>query len=299
VSLQVQQQVGLSDLTWWKVGGLADHFVSPSNEKEIGQALLWASEKGHPVTVLGGGSNVLISDAGVEGLVISLKNYTGVEARQEDGRLVVVATSGSSKAEVLRHFLKSKLAPALFLCGLPGDMGGGVVMNAGVSEKITPREFHEIIDWFEVLREENGKLITQCYKNSDVEWKYRKSEGWQPGVITRIQVSWDSAEDPDIPTKVKSATRSRLARQPLNFPSGGSVFKNPVGRSSGALIDQSGLKGYTVGGAQVSEKHANFIVNLGDATAKDVKSVIDYVRQTVQAEQGIELETEVKLIGRW
>jgi UDP-N-acetylmuramate dehydrogenase len=299
MALQIQQNVSLKELTWWKVGGHAEHFVMPVSVDEVGEALLWADNNNMAVTVLGGGSNVLISDEGVEGLVLCTQQLKGTEVVETEGRVQVIALAGSAKAEALKVFLQKKLPPALFLCGLPGDMGGGVVMNAGVSERIVPREFNEIVDWFEVLRVEAGELRTLKFENSDVEWHYRKSEGWQPGIVTRVAVSWPLEVDPDIGTKVKSATRSRLQRQPLNMPSCGSVFKNPKGSSSGALIDQSGLKGFRVGDAQVSEKHANFIVNLGQAKASDVKSVIESVRQEVLKQHGVRLETEVKLVGGW
>ncbi|NQY99777.1 MAG: UDP-N-acetylmuramate dehydrogenase [Bdellovibrionales bacterium] len=299
MSIEVQSDVSLKELTWWKVGGAADHFVMPTSADEVGEALLWAYQRQMPVTILGGGSNVLISDDGVEGLVICMQQLKGVEVVESEDRVQVVALAGSSKAEALRVFLQNKLAPALFLCGLPGDMGGGVVMNAGVSEQIVPREFNEIVDWFEVVRVQGDQIETIKFQNADIDWHYRKSEGWQPGVVTRVAVSWQRDEDPDIGTKVKSATRSRLQRQPLNMPSCGSVFKNPEGNSSGALIDQAGLKGFQIGDAQVSEKHANFIVNLGSAKASDVKSVIESVRARVHEQHGIQLETEVKLVGRW
>lgn len=299
MAIEIEENVELGPLTWWKVGGPADYFVDPETEEELGQALLWADKNNVPVTVLGGGSNVLIADDGVEGLVISTQQFNGAEVLESDERTQIVTKAGTSKAQALRVFLQAKLPPALFLCGLPGDMAGGVVMNAGVSEKIVPREFNEIVDWFEVLKVENGKLVKQKYQRDEIDWHYRKSEGWQPGVICTVAVSWPNEVDEDIGTKVKSATRSRLQRQPLNYPSCGSVFKNPEGSSSGALIDSSGLKGFTIGDAQVSEKHANFIVNLGAAKAKDVKSVIDYVRSTVKDKHGVELQTEVKMIGRW
>lgn len=295
----IREKVELSQHTWWKVGGKADFFCLPESVDQVEQALLWAEQKSVPVTVLGGGSNVLISDNGVEGLVIGLKYFSGVEKQESNEKVTVLALAGTSKAEVLKVFLKAKLAPALFLCGLPGDMGGGVVMNAGVSEKITPREFCEIVDWFEVTSVDKGVIKKQKFTHSDVQWMYRSSKGWQPGVVTRVQVAWPNEPDLEIPQKVKQATRSRIMRQPLNMPSCGSVFKNPKGHASGALIEQSGLKGFQLGGAQVSEKHANFIVNLGNAKASEIHQIIVHVQQTVRQKLGMDLETEVKYIGRW
>lgn len=297
--MKLETQKNLAELTWWKVGGNADHFVMPESISELEKALEWAEEHKYPVTVIGGGSNVLISDEGIEGLVICMKKFKRVTFENSGGRLVVTAESGALKADVLKPFLQEKLAPALFLCGLPGDMAGGVVMNAGVSEPIVPREFVEIVDWFEVVRRENVKCETLRFENSDIQWEYRHTSGWQPGVITRVCVSWPLQPDEEMGKKVKQATRTRLMKQPLNMPSCGSVFKNPEGNSSGALIEKAGLKGFQIGDAQVSEKHANFIVNLGQAKASDILKVIQHVQVEVKKQFDIELRTEVKKLGRW
>ncbi len=260
---------------------------------------MWADQNAKPYTVLGGGSNVLISDQGIEGLVICTRLLGAVSVDESADRITVLSEAGASKSEVLKPFLRAKLAPALFLCGLPGDMGGGVVMNAGVSEKIVPREFVEFVDWFEVIRLEKGQPVRKIWKREEVAWHYRHSEGWEPGVISRVQVSWPNTPDPEIPNKVKQATRNRLAKQPLNLPSCGSVFKNPPGNSSGALIEQAGLKGFRIGDAQVSEKHANFIVNVGQARASDILKVIEHVRDTVKTQFSVELKPEVRILGKW
>jgi UDP-N-acetylmuramate dehydrogenase len=294
--MEIREKVLLKDYAWWKIGGPADFFCEPSSIDNVREALQFAQSRGVPVTVLGGGTNVLISDAGVEGLVICMKKLAGVEAVESDGRLVMTALAGSAKAELTKQFLKRRLAPALFLCGLPGDVGGGVVMNAGIAERVVPREFVEITDWIEVLGED---LVVHRFAREQLRWTYRHSSGWQPGVIVRVGVSWALAPDAEIPMKVKEATKTRLARQPLDLPSCGSTFKNPDGGKAGALIESAGLKGYTVGGAQVSPKHANFIVNIGGARAADVRAIIAHVQSEVKAATGFSLETEVKLLGRW
>lgn len=294
--MEIREKVLLKDYAWWKIGGPADFFCEPSSIANVREALQFAQSRGAPVTILGGGTNVLISDAGVEGLVICMKKLAGVEVVEKDGRLVMTALAGSAKAELTKQFLKRRLAPALFLCGLPGDVGGGVVMNAGVAERIVPREFVEITDWIEVLGED---LLIHRFTGAQLKWTYRHSSGWQPGVIVRVGVSWDLTPDSEIPVKVKEATKNRLARQPLDLPSCGSTFKNPEGGKAGALIEGAGLKGYTVGGAQVSPKHANFIVNIGGARAADVRAIISHVQSEVKSKSGFTLETEVKLLGRW
>lgn len=299
MSLKVRQKEDLSQWTWWKIGGPADYFCLPQSPNEVIEALQWAEENHQPWTVLGGGSNVLVSDDGIEGLVICLRELVGVKEFAGSQEIRVEALAGTPKSEVLKVFLKHKLAPALFLSGLPGDVGGGVVMNAGVSEDIRPKEFNEIVKWVDVVQKSGSEYLVRRFQKDELQWRYRHSEGWQPGVVVAAELSWPLEPDDDMMKKVKLATRNRIMKQPLNLPSCGSVFKNPPGHKSGALIEQSGLKGYQVGGAQVSEKHANFIVNVGEARASDVHSVIRHVQNEVKKKFSVELETEVRYLGRW
>lgn len=297
--MEFQERVALKDFAWWKIGGPADYFCQPETVEDVRAAARFARDKKIPLTVLGGGTNVLISDQGVEGLVICMRRLKGVESAEEDGRLTISALAGSPKSELTKIFMKRKMSPALFLCGLPGDVGGGVVMNAGVSEKIVPREFVEIVDWVEWIDLGSPDFEIRRKNANELEWRYRHSAGWQPGILIRVGLSWPLEVDEEIPRKVKDATKNRLQRQPLELPSCGSTFKNPPGgRSAGALIEQAGLKGYRVGGAEVSTKHANFIVNKGGATANDVRTIIAHVRSEVESRFQTRLETEVKFLGR-
>lgn len=293
--MKILEKENLSGWTFWKIGGPADFFCLPESLEDVKQATVFARKKGLPVTILGGGTNVLVSDQGIRGLVISLRRWVAVETQEASGRLIVTASAGTPKSELVKVFLRWKLAPALFLCGLPGDVGGGVVMNAGVGENIVPREFVEITDWLEVLRDDKVVRL----RKDELHWTYRHTDGWEPGIVVRAQLSWPLESDAEIGRKVKEATKQRLMKQPLNLPSCGSTFKNPPGHRAGALIDQAGLKGFQIGGAQVSPKHANFIVNLGGASAKDVDDVIRHVRKTVADKFKIALETEVRYLGDW
>lgn len=293
----------LAPLTSWLVGGEAEYFCLPSNEKEIQQAWSWAVESKIPVTFLGGGTNVLISDEGIEGLTIALKNFSGLTDEkiiEEQGgkHLTFSALAGTSKTDLLKIFLKHKLAPALFLAGLPGDVGGGVVMNAGVAENMRPREFGEIVHSIEVVKDP-ANWRPQILTQASVQWTYRHSNGWQPGLITRVHFRWPLEVDPEILVKVREANRLRFSKQPLDKPSCGSVFVNPAGHKAAQLIDGCGLKGFQIGEAQVSLKHANFIVNLGQAKARDIWNVIEQVRRMVKEKKSVELQTEVVRLGRW
>jgi UDP-N-acetylmuramate dehydrogenase len=294
---KIHRQVPLAAYTSWQIGGPAEFFFQPTDIAEVQAAVRWAQGQKQPLTILGGGSNVLVSDAGVAGLVLSLKKLTGFHVRPKAGSEVYCeALAGTSKSELLRFFLQEKLSPALFLAGLPGDVGGGVVMNAGVAEAFHPREFGELVRWVEVVRPD-GELVRVADKA--LRWGYRHSSGWQPGVIVQVGLAWPDDKDDSILVQVREANRGRLTKQPLDLPSCGSVFRNPEGGKAAQLIDSCGLKGYTQGQAQVSKKHANFIVNLGGATAQDTWAVMREVKRKVFVKTGVQLQSEVVRLGRW
>lgn len=296
ITFEIKKDVLLAPLTSWQIGGPADYYCHPKNVTELKQAYEWAFENQIPVTLLGGGSNVLISDKGVRGLVISLRSLVGITVINEGQELELEVYAGTGKSEILKMFLKYKLPAALFLSGLPGDAGGGVVMNAGVSEDIQPKEFGEIVDWIEVLKPGGG---IRRYNHNEINWEYRRCTGWQPGVVAKIGIKVPMIPDPDILSKVKQANKNRLLKQPLDMPSCGSVFKNPQNHKAAQLIDQCGLKGLQIGEAQVSLKHANFIVNLGKAKALDIWSLILKVQQTVKEKTQVDLHPEVVRLGEW
>lgn len=296
MSLNVLKNVKLDQYTSWLVGGEAEYFAMPETKEDLKACLSFANEKNLPLTILSGGTNVLVSDQGIAGFTLCLRRFSKVTTVIENDRLVINALSGTAKSELLKIFLKNKLAPALFLAGLPGDVGGGVAMNAGVSENMIPREFMEIVDEIEVMTL-SGEI--KNINKSDLKIHYRLTEGWQPHIITAAKLSWPLQEDPEVLNKVRAANKVRLTKQPLDLPSCGSVFKNPLPQHSGRLIEEAGLKGFQIGGAQVSHKHANFIVNVGGATAQNIWDVITHVQKTVKNKFNVELKTEVIRLGKW
>jgi len=297
VDLKIQEKIELAPYTSWLVGGLADYFCLPSSVEEVREALEYSKKNKLPITVLGGGSNVLISDRGVAGLTICLKKLSGIGKSQEvSSRWVIETLAGTSKTELLKIFLKQKLAPAIFLAGIPGDVAGGVIMNAGVGEKIQPREFVEITDWIEVMRFDGN---IERIMADQLHWDYRHCEKWEPGIIVNVGLSWENSPSDSILVQAKAANQLRLTKQPLELPSCGSVFVNPDGGKAAMLIDSCGLKGYTIGKAQVSPKHANFIVNLGGAKSAEIWQLIQYVQKTVKEKANFDLKTEVIKLGRW
>lgn len=169
-------------------------------------------------------------------------------------------------------------------------------MNAGVAEAFHPREFMELVDSIDVM---NTKGELKNIKKSDLKISYRHTDGWQPDIVAKVYLSWPYEQNPMILQQVRDANKIRLSKQPLDMPSCGSVFKNPEGHKSAQLIDQCGLKGFRLGDAQVSLKHANFIVNVGEATAADTWKVIQHVKKTVKEQKGVDLVTEVIRLGQW
>ena len=297
--MDIQKNISLKKISSWKTGGSADFFCQPSSLEEIFFSLKWAKEKNLPLTILSGGTNVLISDQGIGGLVIGTQKLNALTSSVKNNRLYITAQAGVPKATLMQIFLKHKLSPALFLCGLPGDVGGGVVMNAGINAKdIVPREFGEIVDQIKVIQ--NNKLV--CIDKKDLIFKYRFSDGWRNGeqnIIYEAALSWPMEPVPQIMEQIRDTALKRSKSQPLQSASCGSVFKNPLNTSAGFLIDQCQLKGHTIGKACVSEKHANFIVNQGGATAQDIHQLILFIQEKVKKQHNILLQTEVKYLGRW
>lgn len=296
MSLNISKNVNLAQYTSWLIGGDAEYFCLPTAPEELREALAFAREQGLPVTILGGGSNVLVSDRGIKGLTIGLRRFSALSSEVRDGKIFIECLSGTAKSELLKIFLKNQLAPALFLAGLPGDVGGGVVMNAGVAEMFEPREFMELVDSIDVMTAD-GEVRT--LNKSELNIRYRHTDGWQPHIVMRARISWPYEKKPEILTQVREANKIRLSKQPLDMPSCGSVFKNPEGHKVAQLIDQCGLKGFRIGDAQISLKHANFIVNLGEAKAEDVWSLIRHAQKTVKEQRGVDITTEVIRLGEW
>ena len=293
--MQIIENKELKELSWWKVGGFAEFFCQPKNLTELQEGLIWAKKNKKDFSVLGGGTNVLISDQGVKGLLISTALLNAYCENKTKSHLSIICGSGLLKAQLMKIFKSYKLAPALFLSGIPGDVGGGVVMNAGVRRNFKPSEFSEIVKSFKVISFEGIKT----YLKEDIKWSYRKSQGWKKAVIYEVELEWPFIEEPDLNNQLKEELKKRRTSQPLDKSSCGSVFKNPYPQFAGELIEKAGLKGLKQGSAQVSEKHANFIVNMGEAKSADIHQLIQIIKQTVFNKFGVSLETEVHYLGSW
>ena len=295
MSMEFIEKESLKQHTWWQTGGLAEYFCQPESELDLKSALLWATNHKKQYTVLGAGTNVLISDKGISGLVISTKKMKSYSVKKEKESLFISCEAGVLKSEVMKIFKQNKLAPAIFLSGLPGDVAGGVVMNAGVGKHLKPHEFSSIVHSIQTVSQEG----VQTFLKQELKWSYRKTSGWGSAIISKVNFEWPLKEEEDLNFYIKQELKKRRASQPLNYASCGSVFKNPFPKYAGQLIEQAGLKGRKEGAAQISEKHANFIVNLGGASSTDIHKLIKLAQQKVKKLFQIELELEAHYLGDW
>lgn len=287
---RLKENEKMSEYTTFRLGGPADCLFLPSGTGELQRALAFASEHKIVVTLLGRGSNVVVSDRGIRGLTVMISEHMGSIERAGS---TLVADAGASLASLAGTAANSSLSGLEFASGIPGAVGGGVMMNAGAYDG----SLADCLIWTEYLDENNElkKLMADQH-----EFGYRSSFFMGSSkVIVRSAFNLKQGRYEDIVEKMADLAARRRASQPLEKPSAGSAFKRPVGYYAGKLISDCGLKGYVHGGAGVSEKHAGFIVNLGSATASDVLAVFCHVQRTVYNETGVLLEPEVRFAGDW
>ena len=274
--------------TSFKIGGPADILVQPQDADALAQALAAARDCGVPVTILGNGSNVLVRDKGIRGLVIKIGN--ALKTFRQDGERLYFG-AGYSLALASRKAWECGLSGMEFAVGIPGSIGGAVYMNAGAYNG----EMKCVVESVRVM-DMAGKAMELTAE--DLQFGYRKTSLQQSGyIITEVRLKMQPGDKDAIKAMMDDFSSRRISKQPLELPSAGSMFKRPPGHFAGTLIEQAGLKGYTVGGAQVSEKHAGFVVNRGSATAADVLQLIADVRRIVMEKAGVELHPEVLVIG--
>ena len=276
--------------TTFRVGGDADYFVMPKNPSEIQQVITLCNEEQVPYYVLGNGSNLLVSDKGYRGVIIQIyKEMSDIHIWED----VVTAQAGALLSRIGSATLADELTGFEFAAGIPGCVGGAVVMNAGAYGG----EMKDIIKRVTVLTKD-GSVLTLY--NSELELGYRTSIIAKMGyIVLEAQFKLARGEKETIRAKMDELKTQRVTKQPLEYPSAGSTFKRPEGYFAGKLIQDAGLRGFTVGGAQVSEKHCGFVINTGDATAADVMELIKQVREKVYQEFGVTLEPEVKTLGEF
>lgn len=273
--------------TSFKVGGKADIMVLPQTECEIEHTVKTLADSNIPMFVMGKGTNLLVTQKGIRGVVLKIAdNFSGMEFEGE----TVTVKSGTSLAVLTRESIKHSLGGAEFLGGIPGTLGGAVYMNAGAYGG----EIGDHVE--EVYLASRAGAIT--LSKDEMGFGYRKSILCKmPLVVTGAKLKLKKCDAEDSKCRLTELNGRRRDKQPLEFPSAGSTFKRPEGYYAGALIEQAGLKGFTIGGAQVSEKHAGFVINKGSATPEDILTLICEVQKRVKEHSGVTLETEVKVVG--
>lgn len=275
--------------TTFRVGGPADVLVNIADAREIATALRAAKHAGVPTTIIGNGSNLLVRDGGIRGLVIRIAgDCAGI--RREENKLY--AKAGISMSAAAQFALSEGLSGLAEMAGIPGTLGGGVIMNAGAYGS----ELSQVVTRVDAVSISDGKLVS--FEGSELGFSYRHSAMMDANVIVTDVVMELTPSDPDvIRARMDECARARREKQPLNFPSAGSTFKRPTGLFAAKLIDDCGLRGLRVGDAQVSEKHTGFVVNLGHATASDILTLMEEIKSRVFSTTGVTLEPEVRILG--
>ena len=276
--------------TTFRIGGPADYFVSPGDEESLREVIRICRETQTPFTLIGNGSNLLVGDGGYRGVVICLAR-TMSEIRVEGD--TITAEAGAMLSSVAREAYNASLTGLEFAAGIPGTLGGGVIMNAGAYGG----ELKQVIESVRLMTAE-GEIVTRSCE--EMEFGYRTSRAMKDGsYILSATIKLEKGDQSSIKEIMDDLKDRRVSKQPLDLPSAGSTFKRPEGYFAGKLIMDSGLAGFTVGGAQVSEKHCGFVVNRGGATAKDVRSLMQQVEERVLADYGVTLEPEVRFLGEF
>lgn len=282
---QVRINEPLAHYTTWRIGGPADLFVRPAREEEFDFCLDFARQKGLPLHILGNGSNLLVRDGGVRGLVLQTRAWRRVEVEGQ----YIKACAGALLPPLLTLAARQGLSGLEFAAGIPATLGGALVMNAGTPEG----SLGDIVREVEVINVTGRR----CLKREEITFGYRFCSLHGAGLVLTVLLALTPADPFYIKEQVRVNIARRRTRQPLEWPNAGSVFKNPPGLHAGRLIELAGAKGWQVGDAQVSTKHANFIVNLGRATAADVLELIARVQEAVARNFGINLEMEIEVWG--
>lgn len=286
----IKKEENMSKHTSFKVGGNADIFIKIKTIDELKYILQYTKKNNIPLTVIGNGSNILVKDNGIRGITICL-DFTEVEIQEKEDKVFVTVGAGVKLAMLAVILQKKGIAGFEFASGIPGTIGGAIRMNAGAYGK----EMKEIVKLVTYIDEE-GNIKTG--ENEFMDFSYRHSRFKEKQEIIIVCTLQLEKENPDkIKEKMDEYKKLRMEKQPIDMPSAGSTFKRGNNFISAQLIDEAGLKGYSIGGAQVSLKHAGFIVNKGNATAEDILKLIDYVIKVVYEKFGKILELEVEVIG--
>lgn len=279
----------MSKHTTFKIGGPADCFVAVNNYENLTKIIKYCKREDLSLSVVGNGSNLLVSDKGIEGIVAKIDCENDIILSDDN---VICCNAGVKLSTLCKFALDNSLTGLEFAWGIPGTIGGAVYMNAGAYGS----EIKNVIHSCESI-DKNGN--ERQYDTSEMELGYRNSIFKSNGeIITKAFFKLEKGKAKAIKEKMDDLMNRRKSNQPVEYPSAGSVFKRPEGNFAGTLIEQCGLKGKSFGGAEVSKKHAGFIINIGGATCEDVLKLVDFIKQTVFEKTGVKLEQEIAVVGR-
>lgn len=276
--------------TTFKIGGKAECLIKIDNIKDLKSILKFVNENGIPLTVLGNGSNVLVSDKGIKGITIIIK-IEKIDISEKDKKVEISIGAGEKIGKLGVLFLKNEITGFEELSGIPGTIGGATRMNAGAHGR-------EIKDIVKIVKCVDNKGNEKEFTNEQMEFGYRtsilKKEKY---IVTEVKIELEKGNKEEIQNKMNEYAKYRKEKQPIEYPSAGSTFKRGKDFITAKLIDDAGLKGYSIGGAQISTKHGGFIINKGNATAKDVMELVQYTKDQIYSKFGKIIELEVELIG--
>ncbi|NLC65901.1 MAG: UDP-N-acetylmuramate dehydrogenase [Clostridium sp.] len=277
----------MRDHTYFKIGGNADIFITPKSIKKLIKVIKALSEKQVPVFFIGNGSNLLVKDGGIRGIVIKSEKMNKIEINGNK----IIAECGAMLSDISDAAYDASLTGFEFACGIPGTLGGAVFMNAGAYDG----EMSFVLESVRVLTPE---LEVKTLHRDELDLGYRSSAVKKHNyIVLDALMNLVPGDKKVIKEKINDLTKRREDKQPLEFPSAGSTFKRPTGYYAGKLIQDAGLKGFKMGGAQVSEKHSGFVINRNGAKAKDVLDLIEHIQRTVYVKYEVELNTEVLIVG--
>ena len=286
----VKTEEAMSRHTSFKVGGNAQIFVEPKDEEALKRLLELINTEKINYYVIGNGSNMLVSDKGYKGIIISMLKFTSPSLIENES---ITISAGKTLKELTELACENSLSGLEFAYGIPGSVGGAVFMNAGAYAG----EIKEVLGKVKVMDKEGNVLSLNA---GELDLSYRHSNIEEKGyIVLEAKFNLKKADKSAIWEKMQELMARRIDKQPLNFPSAGSTFKRPEGYFAGKLIDDAGLRGYSIGGAKVSDKHCGFIVNADKASAKDVYTLISYVRLKVKEKFDVELEPELRVLGEF
>ena len=292
----LKAQVSLADYTTWRVGGPAEWLAEPTQLDQLHELMTWAQHQQLPWRVIGAGSNLLISDAGLPGLTLCLRKLQGMKLNSDTG--VVDALAGEPIPTLARRAARAGLHGLEWAVGIPGTVGGAAVMNAGAQGGCTAERLISV-DVIDLSENEGCPVTVRTLTNAELDFSYRHSRLQNSNLmVISARFQLEPGHDPAELSRVTSGNLThRTTTQPYQWPSCGSVFRNPEPHKAGQLIEALGLKGCCIGGAEVSPVHANFIVNKGKASATDILNLIALVQDKVRSRHGIDLHPEVKRLG--